>query len=165
MSSKACCKLWLNDFIALLVAWLCFANYFPFYFFSLEMRNWLHFLDINLETKISCFLVISLLRRRVVQVFERGARILDGSFMTQDLSFGGSNSETGRSESSTVMHVSIVDPYVLVRMADGSIQILVGGMLCHGLAFNIFVLVLWYSFVSSQLSFQASFHESFHNGW
>ncbi|KAJ6881036.1 cleavage and polyadenylation specificity factor subunit 1 [Populus alba x Populus x berolinensis] len=64
--------------------------------------------------------------RRVVQVFERGARILDGSFMTQDLSFGGSNSETGRSESSTVMHVSIVDPYVLVRMADGSIQILVG---------------------------------------
>jgi cleavage and polyadenylation specificity factor subunit 1 len=62
-------------------------------------------------------------------VFERGARILDGSFMTQDLSFGGSNSETGRSESSTVMHVSIVDPYVLVRMADGSIQILVGGML------------------------------------
>lgn len=65
-------------------------------------------------------------RRRVVQVFERGARILDGSFMTQDLSFGGSNSETGRSESSTVMHVSIVDPYVLVRMADGSIQILVG---------------------------------------
>ncbi|CAK7324265.1 unnamed protein product [Dovyalis caffra] len=65
-------------------------------------------------------------RRRVVQVFERGARILDGSFMTQDLSFGGSNSEAGRSESSTVMHVSIADPYVLVRMADGSIQILVG---------------------------------------
>ncbi|KAG5233655.1 cleavage and polyadenylation specificity factor [Salix suchowensis] len=65
-------------------------------------------------------------RRRVVQVFERGARILDGSFMTQDLSFGGSSSETSRSESSTVMHVSIVDPYVLVRMADGSIQILVG---------------------------------------
>jgi hypothetical protein len=64
-----------------------------------------------------------------------------------------------------VMHVSIVDPYVLVRMADGSIQILVGGMLWHGLAFNIFVLVLWYSFVSSRLSFQASFHESFHNGW
>lgn len=92
------------------------------------MRNWLHFLDINLETKISYFLVISLFRRRVVQVFERGARILDGSFMTQDLSFGGSSSETSRSESSTVMHVSIVDPYVLVRMADGSIQILVGGM-------------------------------------
>ncbi|KAJ6672931.1 DNA REPAIR/RNA PROCESSING CPSF FAMILY [Salix viminalis] len=65
-------------------------------------------------------------RRRVVQVFERGARILDGSFMTQDLSFGGSSLETSRSESSTVMHVSIVDPYVLVRMADGSIQILVG---------------------------------------
>ena len=92
------------------------------------MRNWLHFLDINLETKISYFMVISLFRRRVVQVFERGARILDGSFMTQDLSFGGSGSETSRSESSTVMHVSIVDPYVLVRMADGSIQILVGGM-------------------------------------
>ncbi|CAL9008552.1 unnamed protein product [Prunus brigantina] len=66
-------------------------------------------------------------RRRVVQVYERGARILDGSFMTQDLSFGTSNSEMGTgSESSTVLSVSIVDPYVLLRMSDGGIRLLVG---------------------------------------
>ncbi|XP_034204050.1 cleavage and polyadenylation specificity factor subunit 1 isoform X3 [Prunus dulcis] len=66
-------------------------------------------------------------RRRVVQVYERGARILDGSFMTQDLSFGTSNSEMGSgSESSTVLSVSIVDPYVLLRMSDGGIRLLVG---------------------------------------
>ncbi|KAJ0042930.1 hypothetical protein Pint_17292 [Pistacia integerrima] len=66
-------------------------------------------------------------RRRVVQVFERGARILDGSFMTQDLSFGAQNSESSSgSENSTVLSVSIADPYVLLRMNDGSIRLLVG---------------------------------------
>lgn len=70
------------------------------------------------------------LRRRVVQVYERGARVLDGSYMTQDLSFGTSNSESGSGfESCTVTSVSIADPYVLVRMTDGSIRILIGGML------------------------------------
>lgn len=69
-------------------------------------------------------------RRRVVQVFARGARILDGSYMTQDLSFGVSNSESSSSsESSTVSSVSIADPYVLLRMSDGTIQLLVGGMI------------------------------------
>lgn len=56
-------------------------------------------------------------RRRVVQVYARGARILDGAFMTQDLPI---------SESSTVLSVSIADPYVLLRMSDGNIQLLVG---------------------------------------
>ncbi|KAF8379330.1 hypothetical protein HHK36_028764 [Tetracentron sinense] len=66
-------------------------------------------------------------RRRVVQVFARGARILDGSYMTQDLSFGAPNSESSSgSESSTVSSVSIADPYVLLKMSDGSIQLLVG---------------------------------------
>ncbi|OMO98062.1 cleavage and polyadenylation specificity factor subunit 1-like protein [Corchorus olitorius] len=66
-------------------------------------------------------------RRRVIQVYERGARILDGSFMTQELSIPSPNSETGSgSESSTVMSVSIADPYVLLRMTDGSILLLVG---------------------------------------
>lgn len=57
-------------------------------------------------------------RCRVVQVYARGARILDGAFMTQDLLI---------SESSSVLSVSIADPYVLLRMSDGSIQLLVGG--------------------------------------
>ncbi|OVA07710.1 Cleavage/polyadenylation specificity factor [Macleaya cordata] len=66
-------------------------------------------------------------RRRVIQVFARGARILDGSYMTQDISLGAPNSEsTSASESSTVSSVSIADPYVLLRMTDGSIQLLVG---------------------------------------
>ncbi|KAE8022429.1 hypothetical protein FH972_008231 [Carpinus fangiana] len=66
-------------------------------------------------------------RRRVVQVFEHGARILDGSFMTQDLNIGVPNSESGSGpESSTVLSVSIADPYVLLRMTDGSIRLLVG---------------------------------------
>ncbi|KAJ4706167.1 Cleavage and polyadenylation specificity factor subunit 1 [Melia azedarach] len=66
-------------------------------------------------------------RRRVVQVYERGARILDGSFMTQDLSFGAPNSESNSgAESLTVLSVSIADPYVLLRMSDGSIRLLTG---------------------------------------
>jgi len=63
-------------------------------------------------------------------VFEHGARILEGSFMNQELSFGASNSESNSgSESSTVSSVSIADPYVLLRMTDDSIRLLVGGML------------------------------------
>ncbi|EFH40379.1 hypothetical protein ARALYDRAFT_495232 [Arabidopsis lyrata subsp. lyrata] len=66
-------------------------------------------------------------RRRVIQVFEHGARILDGSFMNQELSFGAPNSESNSgSESSTVSSVSIADPYVLLRMTDDSIRLLVG---------------------------------------
>uniref|UniRef100_A0A2P2M8B8 Uncharacterized protein MANES_06G138300 n=1 Tax=Rhizophora mucronata TaxID=61149 RepID=A0A2P2M8B8_RHIMU len=64
-------------------------------------------------------------RRRVVQVFENGARILDGSFMTQDLNFGVTNPVSGP-ESLKVLTVSIADPYVLIRMTDGSIRLLVG---------------------------------------
>lgn len=66
-------------------------------------------------------------RRRVIQIYARGSRILDGAFMTQDLSFRAPNSETGSGpDTSTVSSVSIADPYVLLRMTDGSIQLLVG---------------------------------------
>ncbi|XP_020575290.1 cleavage and polyadenylation specificity factor subunit 1, partial [Phalaenopsis equestris] len=68
-------------------------------------------------------------RRRVVQVFARGARILDGSYMTQELSFGGPNSDhSSTPESSTVSSASIADPYVLLKMVDGSIQLLIGDL-------------------------------------
>lgn len=61
-------------------------------------------------------------------MYERGARILDGSFMTQDISFGPSNSDSNSgSESALALSVSIADPYVLLRMSDGSIRLLVGG--------------------------------------
>ncbi|XP_065030175.1 cleavage and polyadenylation specificity factor subunit 1-like isoform X1 [Musa acuminata AAA Group] len=66
-------------------------------------------------------------RRRVVQIFARGARILDGSYMTQELTFGVHNSELiSNSEAPVVASVSIADPYVLLKMTDGSIQLLVG---------------------------------------
>ncbi|XP_047329252.1 cleavage and polyadenylation specificity factor subunit 1 isoform X2 [Impatiens glandulifera] len=66
-------------------------------------------------------------RRRVVQVYARGARILDGACMTQELIFKATNSESSSgSEGLTVLGVSIADPYVLLKMSDGSIQLLVG---------------------------------------
>ncbi|KAG6424751.1 hypothetical protein SASPL_115171 [Salvia splendens] len=47
--------------------------------------------------------------------------------MTQDLSLKSSNTEmTAASDGATVSSVSIADPYVLLRMTDGSIQLLVG---------------------------------------
>lgn len=67
-------------------------------------------------------------RRRVVQIFANGARILDGSYMTQELSFGVHNSDhSSTPDSSTVCSASIADPYVLLKMVDGSIQLLIGG--------------------------------------
>lgn len=67
-------------------------------------------------------------RRSVIQVYERGARILDGSFMTQELSFSSSNSESNSgSEIPVALSVSIADPFVMLRMSNGSIRLLVGG--------------------------------------
>ena len=48
--------------------------------------------------------------------------------MTQELTFGVHNSELiSNSEAPVVASVSIADPYVLLKMTDGSIQLLVGG--------------------------------------
>ena len=48
--------------------------------------------------------------------------------MTQDVSFGASNSESNSgSENAIALSVSIADPYVLLRMSDGSIRLLIGG--------------------------------------
>ncbi|WOL10817.1 cleavage and polyadenylation specificity factor subunit 1 isoform X1 [Canna indica] len=66
-------------------------------------------------------------RRRVVQIFARGARILDGSYMTQELTFGVHSSDlSSTSDAPLVACVSIADPYVLLKMTDGSLQLLVG---------------------------------------
>lgn len=81
---------------------------------------------LKLSNLLLCYFCVAC-RRRVIQVFARGARVLDGSYMTQDLSIGSPSSES--SESSTVLSVSIADPYVLLRMSDRSIQLLVGGMM------------------------------------
>ncbi|XP_057859514.1 cleavage and polyadenylation specificity factor subunit 1 isoform X2 [Cryptomeria japonica] len=66
-------------------------------------------------------------RRRVVQVYARGVRILDGAYMTQELCIEVPNAETSStSDSAAVSTVSIADPYVLLKMSDGSIQLIVG---------------------------------------
>ncbi|KAI4363631.1 hypothetical protein MLD38_019823 [Melastoma candidum] len=64
-------------------------------------------------------------RRRVIQVFEHGLRVLNGSSMTQELSLAAPNPEPS-SESCLVSTVSIADPYVLLKMSDGSIRLLGG---------------------------------------
>lgn len=75
--------------------------------------------------------------------------------MTQDLSFGTPNSESGSgSEGSTVLSVSIADPYVLLHMTDGSIQLLVGGMTYFTVyALSMKDLLLNVTSISSYLSF------------
>ncbi|CAA6656270.1 unnamed protein product [Spirodela intermedia] len=46
--------------------------------------------------------------------------------MTQELNFGGHNSESALNSEVTVVSASIADPYVLLTMSDGSVQLLVG---------------------------------------
>lgn len=82
----------------------------------------------NLFLKFNIQVHLCLCRRRVVQIFARGARILDGSYMTQELIFNQNNSDIiPASELPAAAFVSIADPYVLIRMTDGAIQLLVGG--------------------------------------
>ena len=73
---------------------------------------------------------MNLCRRRVIQVYATGARVLDGSFMTQELNFTAHSSESSSSSSEPlgVASASIADPYVLLKMVDGTVQLLVGGI-------------------------------------
>ncbi|KAL6653028.1 hypothetical protein ACP70R_011953 [Stipagrostis hirtigluma subsp. patula] len=63
-------------------------------------------------------------RRRVIQIYAKGARVLDGSFMTQELNFTSELSLT--SEPLAAASASVADPYVLLKMVDGTIRLLVG---------------------------------------
>ncbi|WVZ84660.1 hypothetical protein U9M48_031667 [Paspalum notatum var. saurae] len=66
-------------------------------------------------------------RRRVIQVYAKGARVLDGSFMTQELNFSVHTSESSlSSEPLAAVSASIADPYVLLKMLDGTIRLLIG---------------------------------------
>lgn len=66
-------------------------------------------------------------RRRVIQIYAKGARVLDGSFMTQELNFSMHTSEPSlSSEPLAVASASIADPYVLLKMVDGTIRLLIG---------------------------------------
>lgn len=68
-------------------------------------------------------------RRRVVQVYSRGVRLLDGAYMTQELRIEAPSSKAdanSKSESVSVAYASIVDPYVLLKMTDGTVQLVTG---------------------------------------
>eukprot|EP00252_Welwitschia_mirabilis_P006620 TRINITY_DN1750_c0_g1_i1.p1 TRINITY_DN1750_c0_g1~~TRINITY_DN1750_c0_g1_i1.p1 ORF type:complete len:1015 (+),score=221.45 TRINITY_DN1750_c0_g1_i1:83-3046(+) len=62
-------------------------------------------------------------RRRIIQIYERGLRLLDGQYMTQELLVGDA---TSGSENAVIATASIVDPYALLKMTDGSLQLVVG---------------------------------------
>jgi hypothetical protein len=79
-------------------------------------------------------LLFKFFRRRVIQVYAKGARVLDGSFMTQELNFITHTSESSLSSEPLAAYASIADPYVLLKMVDGTIWLLVGGMV-HPLIF------------------------------
>lgn len=104
----------------------------------------------DMQKSSFCVLIICFHRRRVVQIFARGARILDGSYMTQELSFVVQNSDsTSNSESSTVSSVSIADPYILLKMTDGTIQLLVGGTA----SLSFFTLIYYFLNICLQIVF------------
>lgn len=72
-------------------------------------------------------LLFEIFRRRVIQVYAKGARVLDGSFMTQELNFATHTSESSLSSEPLAAYASIADPYVLLKMVDGTIRLIVGG--------------------------------------
>lgn len=68
-------------------------------------------------------------RRRVVQVYSRGVRLLDGAYMTQELRIEAPSLKadiSSKSENVCVAYASIVDPYVLLKMTDGTVQLVTG---------------------------------------
>ncbi|CAN6227184.1 unnamed protein product [Urochloa humidicola] len=76
-------------------------------------------------------------RRCVIQVYAKGARVLDGSFMTQELTFTMHTSESSlSSEPLAAASASIADPYVLLKMVDGTIRLLIGDHSTCTVSFN-----------------------------
>lgn len=71
----------------------------------------------------------------MVQVYERGLRLLDGAKMTQDLSIVSAKLEgnVGQSDNLQVVGASIADPYVVLLITDGTVQLVVGGTIPHNL--------------------------------
>lgn len=64
-------------------------------------------------------------RRFVVQVFQNGLRLLDGAKMTQELLIASPQLENGGADvaSNLVIEATIADPFVLLKMTDGSLQL------------------------------------------
>ncbi|KAJ7555735.1 hypothetical protein O6H91_05G052500 [Diphasiastrum complanatum] len=70
-------------------------------------------------------------RRRIVQVYARGVRLLDGAVMTQDLQIEHilSDSDSVKKDAATaIAFATIADPFILLQMTDGNIKLIVGDM-------------------------------------
>jgi cleavage and polyadenylation specificity factor subunit 1 len=65
-------------------------------------------------------------RRRILQVYAKGVRVLDGALKTQDVPTFRDLSESPESEELVVVSAAVADPYVLLQMNNGSAQITVG---------------------------------------
>lgn len=69
-------------------------------------------------------------RHFVVQVYQTGVRLLDGAKMTQELLFTSLKLEgVPDLPSNLAVEATIADPFVLLKMADGSLQLIIGGMI------------------------------------
>ena len=63
-------------------------------------------------------------------MYSRGVRLLDGAYMTQELRIEAASSKgdtNSKSEMVSVAYASIIDPYVLLKMTDGTLQLVTGG--------------------------------------
>ena len=66
----------------------------------------------------------------MVQVYQTGVRLLDGAKMTQELLFTSLKLEgVPDLPSNLAVEATIADPFVLLKMADGSLQLIIGGMI------------------------------------
>ena len=91
----------------------------------------------------------------MVQVFQNGLRLLDGAKMTQELLLVSPQPENAAAEvaSNPVVEATIADPFVLLKMSDGNLQLVVGGK--YAVAFHILKSSRFFTFISS-----ISFHFS-----
>lgn len=68
-------------------------------------------------------------RQRVAQVYSEGVRLLDGVHSTEELIIQEAKGvmDTGHSSRVAIEMADIADPYILLRMDDGSVRVLTGG--------------------------------------
>lgn len=86
-------------------------------------------------------------RHFVVQVYQTGVRLLDGAKMTQELLFTSPKLDgVPDLPSNLAVEATIADPFVLLKMADGSLQLIIGGMIVISLPASSKLIKLCFKF-------------------
>lgn len=86
-------------------------------------------------------------RHFVVQVYQTGVRLLDGAKMTQELLFTSPKLDgVPDLPSNLAVEATIADPFVLLKMADGSLQLIIGGMIVISLTASSKLIKLCFKF-------------------